>query len=260
MLAHRAYHWALPGERMPYFDTVDDVTGALAGAGTSPTGSWPRRYTCRPSWTSRCWSRAGRSRQDRAGQGHRRGDRAAAAAAAVLRGPGRHQGPVRVGLRQAAAVHPDPAGEDRPAARRHPRPAHRDRADRAAGERLLLRALPRPAPAARSHPLARSRGPADRRGRPRGRGPGGGLPRNARRVSGIGAGDRHVPGQPPAVRHPHLEQHPRPVCRAQAPLPAPVSGLPERRARARDPAEQENRACPTPPPSTSSRSSAGCAG
>src|SRR5271165_5112022 len=33
VLAHRAYHWALPGERMPYFETVDDVTGALAGHG-----------------------------------------------------------------------------------------------------------------------------------------------------------------------------------------------------------------------------------
>ena len=146
-----------------------------------------------------------------------------------------------MGLRQAAPVHPDPAGEDRPAARRHPRPAYRDRADRAAGERLLLRALPRPAPAARSHPLGRSRGAPDRRGRPRGRGPGGGPARDARRVSGIGAGDRHVRGPAPAVRHPHLEQHPRPVRRAQAPLPAPVSRLPERRTRARDPAEQEDR-------------------
>src|SRR5215475_15304472 len=33
VLAHRAYHWALPGGRMPYFDTVDDVTRALAGYG-----------------------------------------------------------------------------------------------------------------------------------------------------------------------------------------------------------------------------------
>ena len=41
-------------------------------------------------------------------------------------------------------------------------------------------------------------------------------------------------GPPPAVRHPHLEQHPRPVRRAQAPLPAPVSRLSERRTRAGD--------------------------
>src|SRR4249919_1189505 len=33
VLAHRAYHWAPPGGRMPYFDTVDDVTGALADHG-----------------------------------------------------------------------------------------------------------------------------------------------------------------------------------------------------------------------------------
>src|SRR6516162_9791154 len=31
--AHRACRWASPGGRMPYFDTVDDVTGALAGHG-----------------------------------------------------------------------------------------------------------------------------------------------------------------------------------------------------------------------------------
>src|SRR3712207_7715400 len=47
---------------------------------------------------------------------------AQAAPAAVLRGPGRDQGPLRVGLRQAAAVHPDPAGQGRRAAG-----GHRDR-------------------------------------------------------------------------------------------------------------------------------------
>src|SRR5690348_14893690 len=31
--AHRAYHWALPGGRMPYFETVDDVTSALTDYG-----------------------------------------------------------------------------------------------------------------------------------------------------------------------------------------------------------------------------------
>jgi MoxR-like ATPase len=33
VLTHRAERWAAPGGRMPYFDTVDDVTGALADYG-----------------------------------------------------------------------------------------------------------------------------------------------------------------------------------------------------------------------------------
>src|SRR3954453_18760257 len=48
----------------------------------------------------------GRRGKDRAREGARRRHGPAAAAAAVLRGPGRDQGPLRVGLRQAAALHP----------------------------------------------------------------------------------------------------------------------------------------------------------
>ena len=60
---------------------------------------------------------AGRG-QDRTRQDAGPLQRPASRAAAVLRGPGRHQGAVRVGLRQAAALHPAPARADRHAARR----------------------------------------------------------------------------------------------------------------------------------------------
>ncbi len=58
--------------------------------------------------------------------------------------------------------------------------------------RLLLRALPRPAPAARGDPLRRARRAADRRGRPRRRGPRGGAAGDARRVPDLGARGRDV--------------------------------------------------------------------
>ncbi len=45
-----------------------------------------------------------------------------------------------------------------------------------------------------------------------------------------------------AVRHPHHQQHPRPLGRAQAPLPAPVPRLPDGGARAGDRPVEEHRA------------------
>ena len=75
---------------------------------------------------------------------------------------------------------------------------------------------------------------ADRRGRPGRRGARGRAPGAALGVPDLHPRDRHRQGQAPAVRRAHLEQHPRPVGGAQAALPAPVPGLPRRRARAGD--------------------------
>ena len=65
-------------------------------------------------------------------------------------------------------------------------------ADRRPGERVLLRALPGPAPAAGGDPLAGAGGAADRRGGPGRRGAGGGAAGDAGRVPGLGARGRHV--------------------------------------------------------------------
>ena len=84
---------------------------------------------------------------------------------AVLRGPRRGQGAVRVGVRQAAPLHADPQGQDQRGARRAPLAARGRRPHRQRGRRLLLRPLhPAAAAAALDHlrPALRA---ADRRDR-----------------------------------------------------------------------------------------------
>ena len=139
-----------------------------------------------------------------------------------------------------------------------PRPGRGRRADRRPGERVLLRALPGGAPAAGGDPLRGAGGAAHRRGRPRRRGARGRAARDAGRVPGLGAGGRHVRREDAAVRHPHQQQHARPLGRAQAPLPAPVPRLPDRRARAGDRPVEEHRAAATRWPRSWWRSCAGC--
>ena len=117
-----------------------------------------RRLPGEPAGEADPGRRTGRGRQDRARQGARRRPRPRADPPAVLRGPRRGQGALRVGVRQAAPLHPDPQGQDRRGDRRR---AHRcsEAVERIAqrGRRLLLRALPPAAAAAARHHLGRSR-------------------------------------------------------------------------------------------------------
>ena len=111
---------------------------------------------------------------------------------AVLRGPRRGQGPLRVGVRQAAALHADPARRDRRRGRRGgvDRRGRRDRAAR--GKRLLHARFPPAAPAARGDPLPRALRAAHRRDRPRGRGVRGLPPRGPLGLPGERAGAGHA--------------------------------------------------------------------
>ena len=242
------------------FASVDEVVDALGAQGYIADTRLATTVFLRHAAGEAAAARgAGRRRQDRAGQGAGRGHRPPAAAPAVLRGPGRDQGPLRVGLRQAAALHPDPAGEDRPGRRGRPGPRVGRRPHRRPGERVLLRAVPRAAPAAGGDPLRGAGGAADRRGRPRRRGARGRAAGDAGRVPGVGAGGGHVRRQAAAVRDADQQQHPRPVGRAQAPLPAPVPRLPDGRARAGDRPVARTPGCRTRWPRSSWRSCAGCA-
>ena len=120
--------------------------------------------------------------------------RAAAAAAAVLRGPGRDQGAVRVGLRQAAALHPDPAREDRPGRRGRRRTSTRPSSGSAAQESVFFsERFLAAAPAAGGDRGPRSRcvlliDEVDRADEALEAV----LLETARRVPGLGARDRHV--------------------------------------------------------------------
>ena len=108
----------------------------------------PRRHA-RPAPAAR--GRAGR-RQDGRGQGHGRGPRRTAHPAAVLRGPRRQRGPLRVELPAPAAGHPPRRGAG-PVARRR-RPVHRGVPPRA------------PDPGLPPPPGTGGPGPAHRRDRP----------------------------------------------------------------------------------------------
>jgi len=147
-----------------------------------------------------------------------------------------------MGLRQAAAIHPDAAREDQRDHRRgagYPRGGGTDQGARCG---VLLRPLPgRPSAVGRG-PRRDACRPADRRGGPCRRGTGGGLPGMPRRVSGIRARDRHLHSEDAAVRGAHLEQHARSVSRAETPLLAPVPRLPGRGAGTGDRAVQADRA------------------
>ena len=196
--------------------------GGLSGrrAGPRAWSAWP------PGSASRCSSRAGRYRQDPAGQVGGRDGRRPTRPAAVLRGHRRVQGAVRVGLPQAAAVDPG-----RPGGERSPDAIVEDGAG-IFDERFLL---PRPMLGGDSQRAAGR--PARRRGGPRRRRDRGAVPRGAGRAPGVGARTGPARGAAYPAGVPHLERHPGPVRGAQAAVPVPLPGLPERRARARDRAQ-----------------------
>ena len=114
---------------------------------------------------------------------------------AVLRGARRGQGALRVGVRQAAALHPDPARQDWRGHRGRATLAEARRSAGVARGRVLLRALPLPRPLLRRHPIA-ARRPAHRRSRSRRRGVRGLPARAALGLSGLGARARHPQGRP----------------------------------------------------------------
>ena len=137
--------------------------------------------------------RPGRRRQDRAGQGAGRLARAEADPPAVLRGPRRGQGAVRMEIRQAAALHPDPEGQARRSA------GGADDAGRGARQaarfrrRVLLQGIRRAAAAAAGAGAGRRLRAADRRDRQVGR-----------RVRIVPAGNPlRLPGLDPGARHRH---------------------------------------------------------
>ena len=126
---------------------------------------------------------------------HRPGHRIPADPPAVLRGPRRGQGALRVELQEAAAAHPV-------------RPRARGELGRGRG-RHLLRAVPAHPPAARGHPLGGARRAPHRRGRPRRDRDRGAAARGALRLPGVDPRARHHRRQPAAAdRAAHVEQHP----------------------------------------------------
>ena len=185
---------------------------------------------------------SGRHRQDRAGQVGGPPDRQPAHPSPVLRGPRRVQGPLRVELQEAAAAHP---GRLRPVL---------------AGARggHLLRGVPPDPTAARGDPVAGAGGPPGRRGGPGGAGDRGPAARDPLGVPGVDPRARHGAGHPDPAGLPHLQQHPRAVRGAEAPLPLPAHRLPPARAGAghhRDPgARASARPWPTRWPGSSARS------
>ena len=162
---------------------------------------------------------AGRSGQDRARQGARAVPRPHPHPPAVLRGPRRGQGALRVELPQAAAAHPG-----------------RGRGRRLAGGpgRHLRRRVPAPAPADGGDRGRGARRPAHRRDRQDRPGVRGDAARAAERLPALDPRARPLRGQDAPGGAADLQQLARADRGAQAPLPVPVARLPLARARARD--------------------------
>ena len=158
----------------------------------------------------------GGGRQDRAGQGALPRHRPRADPPAVLRGPRRGQGAVRVELPQAAAADPG---------RRRGRLGGRPR-------RHLQRGVPARAAADAGDRQPRAGRPADRRDRQDRPGVRGDAARAALRLPDHDPRAGPDLGDDDADRRPHLEQLARADRGAEAALPLPLARLP--RARARD--------------------------
>ena len=158
---------------------------------------------------------------------HGRLPRARAGAPAVLRGPRRGQGALRVELPQAAAAHPG-----------------RGRGRRLGGRagRHLRRGVPARAAAAAAIASERAGRAADRRDRQDRPGVRGDAARAAVGLPDHDPRARADRGAHAAGRAADLEQLARADRGAQAPLPVPVARLPGRRARARDRAPARARA------------------
>ena len=170
------------------------------------------------------------------------GHRSRADPPAVLRGPRRGQGALRVGVLEAAPLHADPEGEVLRGDGRLDHAQGGRRARRAGGQRLLLRPLHRSASAAAGDHGRGAHAPADRRGRQVRPGVRGLPARGALGLPGDGARDRHPRGQAEAHRLPHLERRARDERRPEAPLPAPLHRLPGRGSRVPDPRPSASRA------------------
>ena len=157
---------------------------------------------------------------------------AAADPAAVLRGPRRRAGALRLGLPAPAAA---------PAGRRGGGGIDRRRPARAGA---LRPAVPgRPAAAAGAGDR-QPRGAARRRGRPGRRRVRGVPARGAQRLHDLGARARHDPGRDAAGRRGDQQPHPRGARRAQAPLPLPLAAS-TRTSSARS--RSSGAGCPRPP-------------
>ena len=160
-----------PGD--PWFSSPADAAARLAEPATSPTRPPPRRRTSPGARRSRCWSR-GRPGSARPSWPRRsaRADGRRAGAAAVLRGPRRGAGALRVELQEAAAAHPGRrSGDDQSLARR-------PHDDIFTEEFLLTRPL---LTAIRRDAADRAAGRRGRQDRRRGRGPAAGGPRRTSR-------------------------------------------------------------------------------
>ena len=164
------------------FESVDDVTNRLRAVDyLADRGISGRRLPRRPAGEAGPGRGPGRCRQDRVGQGDRRGQRLAPHPPPVLRGPRRGQGALRVELQEAAAAHPG-------------RQAGRHRLGAGRG-RHLLRAVPAHPPPARGDPRRGADRAAHRRGRPGRDRDRGAAARSALRLPGVDprAGHDHRP-------------------------------------------------------------------
>ena len=150
--------------------------------------------------------------QDGDRQGHGRRPGPGAGAAAVLRGPGRGQGIIRVELPEAAAGHPGEPGFEVPGG------AHR---------LPLQRRLPAGAAPAPVHPVGEAGGAAHRRDRQGRRGVRG-LPAGAPLGdAGDHPGGGHHPGQDHPLRGADLQPHPAPQRGPPPPLRLPLHPVPQ---------------------------------
>ena len=182
---------------------------------------------------------AGGRRQDRARQGARRRARHRADPPAVLRGPRRGQGAVRVGVRQAAALHAGAAGQDRRRSLSRPRRCTTRpsccAARRTCSSRSVPRRAPDPARAPRRAPRrccssTRSTAPT----RSSRRFCSSSCPTSRSSIPEIGT----IRAEEPAARGADEQPLARAQRGAQAPLPAPPARLPVPGRRARDRAAQ----------------------
>ena len=136
----------------------------------------------------------------------RRCARHGADSSAVLRGARRSQSPLRMGIRQTAALHADPEGKDRRHSPRFADAAGSCRLRRQSGRRVFLGSIFVAAALAARITVGKTLRFADRRGRQIGRGVRSVSAGNSQRLSNLRAGDRHAQGETYSVRHSNQQQ------------------------------------------------------
>ena len=139
-----------------------------------------------------------------------------------------------MGVRQAAALHPGAAREDRRADRAYARPARGGGGPARPGGRVLLRELPGRAPDPPGPSLGAHRGAPARRDRPRRRGVRGVPARVPVGLPGFDSRDRHGRGAQRADRGAHEQPLTRAERGAQTALPASATRLSRPGGRAGD--------------------------